>query len=529
LGVGERLSKALAGFRGSTAVAPMTTAGTSSSEMYGGYGYVVNVDERVPGLTGKQRWRTYRKLVLDTVIVGASVRYFLNLLADAEWTVQPPTDEDGEPLPGAQDVADFVEDVMFNMETPWSRIIRRAAMYRFLGFSIQEWTAVKRDDGRIGMKDVESRPQSTIERWDLDPGGSVLGVTQNATGRKEVYLPRGKIVYLVDDALEETPQGTGLFRHLVKPSERLRAYEELEQLAFETDLRGIPIGWAPLKELRTAVENKSMTLDMVRKARSAVDNFVRNKLLNKSKGAVFDSETYQGLTADGGTTPSGTKKWGVELLRGDSSHIDEANQAVQRINTEMARLLGTEHLLLGSDGTGSLALSTSKLSSFFLIATSTNGEIAEAFDRDFVGVVCSLNGIPKELWPTLRPQEIDVNDIEAVATALQSLATAGAPLQPDDPAVDLIRARMGLPPAPPPPEMSDEEMALIDRARTTGVDPNKIDVNPPQPAPANTPGSKPVASGSEGAAAQRIVTKLMKALLEPNGPKPKPNPNRRKR
>jgi hypothetical protein len=520
LGIGTAISKALSGFRGSTRVSPGQTAGSSASDdaFVEASGYATGSERRAL-LRGRQRYITYQRLVNDTVTIAMGVRYFLNLVANAEWVFQPALDEEGEPLPGAEEVAAFVKEVLNDMESSWSKVVRRAARFRFQGFSWQEWTAKKREDGRIGLLDIEPRPCSSIERWDVDSGNSVLGVTQYITGRPEVYLPRGKALYLVDDLLEDSVDGTGLLRHLWKTSERLVAYEELEQLAFETDLRGIPIGRAPLRELRDAVEAGRLSVDQVKKARAAVDNFVKNKLLNRNKGAVFDSETYLGKTADGSSTPSSVRKYDVDLLQGNSQGQAEAAAAINRLNLEMARLLGVEHLMLGSDGTGSLALIGGKLSSFFLVVSSTLGEIAEAVDRDVIATICALNGIDKALWPKSQPQEIDINDVEAVAQVLASLATAGAPLQPEDPAVDAVRGRVGLPPAPPPPELSPEDQALVDRMRA-GL-PVNVDPNTPDNPDDNNPdtGGEDVKPGSEGAAAQKEVKKLLKYLLRPQGRK----------
>jgi hypothetical protein len=503
LSIGERISKALFGFRGSTRVGPQSTAGTSADDLGGiDNGGYPSSRERKAQLRGRQRYITFNALVADTIVIAMGVRYFLNLIANAEWTFQPAQDEEGEPLDGAEDIAAFIKEALNDMESSWSKVVRRAARFRFQGFSWQEWTAKKREDGRLGFLDVEARPCSTIERWDLDEGNSVQGVTQYITGRPEVYLPRGKALYLVDDVLEDLPEGTGLLRHLTRAADRLKA--------FETDLRGIPIGRAPLRELRDGVESGRITVEQVKKARSAVDNFVKNKLLNRNKGAVFDSETYNALNADGGTSPSATRKWDVDLLQGNGQGQTEAANAINRLNLEMARLLGVEHLMLGSDGTGSLALIGGKLSSFFLVVSSTLGEIAEAVDRDLIAVICSLNGIPKELWPKAQPQEIDINDVEAVARVLTDLASAGATLSPEDPAIDAVRARVGLPPAPPPPELSEQDQALVDRMRAGLPIPAEADPN----APPDKKG-KDVKPGSEGAAAQRGLNKLLKVLLDP--------------
>lgn len=476
-GIFETIAKRLVGGPPRGAGSPNETHG-SIGDVVDDAGYTISV-ERSGELMGRQKYVRYSELLTNTSIIATGVRYFLLLLSSPEWTVEPAKDEDGEPLPGAVEVADFIKDCLHDMETPWARIVRRAALYRFHGFSLQEWTAKPREDGRLGFLDIEPRPQSTIERWDMERG-KVIGVTQwinyvsGGKERGELYLPRERLVYVVDDSLHESPEGLGLFRHLVRPAERLRAYEELEELAFETDLRGVPIGRAPLTELREAVQNKQLDAAKALRARSAVDAFVRNKLKNGKKGLVLNSETYRNL--DEAASPSNVRKYDVELLRGEADGTAEVAAAIQRMNQEIARLLGVEHLMLGSDGTGSLALGQTKLSNFFLTVTSTQKDLSETFDRDVVRVLCDLNGIPKELRPRLRPEEIDMTDVEALGALLSDLSTAGAPLEPGDPAVNDIRARVGLPAAPEPDPREEElDSILLDRELEDAL-------NPPDPA-----------------------------------------------
>jgi hypothetical protein len=464
-GIFENITKRLMGGPVRRSSSSLTEPSGSIGDVVDDAGYAISV-ERSPQLTGRNKFLKYSELLTNTTIIATGVRYFLLLLSSSQWTAEPAKNEDGEPLPGAKEVADFIRDALHDMDTPWARIVRRAALYRFYGFSLQEWTAKAREDGRLGFEDIEPRPQNTIERWDMD-SGKVKGVTQwidYATGggkTGELYIPRDRLVYVVDDSLHESPEGLGLFRHLVRPAERLRGYEELEELAFETDLRGIPIGRAPLTELREAVQSKQLTGAKALRARSAVDTFVRNKLRNGKKGLVLNSETYRNL--DEAASPSTVRKYDVELLRGEANGTAEISAAIQRMNQEIARLLGVEHLMLGSDGTGSLALGQTKLSNFFLIVTSTQRDLAEAFDRDVVKVLCKLNGIPKELHPKLMPEEIDMLDVQALGTLLSDIASAGAPLEPGDPAVNTIRGRVGLPPAPEPDPEEAELDAMLGR------------------------------------------------------------------
>src|SRR3546814_18259296 len=86
--------------------------------------------------------------------------------------------------------------------------------------------------------------------------------------------------------------------------------------------------------------------------------------LNAKSGMLLPSDPYQAFSVDKSTTISTTPKWALELLSGDSTSFDAMANAINRMNQELARLLGVEHLLLGADGSGSLALARSKVGTF---------------------------------------------------------------------------------------------------------------------------------------------------------------------
>ena len=230
-------------------VAPTDTLGAPGTAIFGGY-----IEEREKSkdlATPEARYRTYADILSNTSIVAAGIRYYANLVGGATWTVSP-SEADSDAM-----YAELAEAaLMMDGATPWNRVVRRAAMYRFYGFSVQEWTMARRMDGWLGYSDIAPRAQSTIERWSTDETGVVVGIVQRSPQtHQEIYLPREKVMYIVDDSLSDSPEGLGLFRHLVSPAKRLARYEDLEGFGFETDLRGIPIGTrAPLSELQTLQE-----------------------------------------------------------------------------------------------------------------------------------------------------------------------------------------------------------------------------------------------------------------------------------
>ena len=416
------------------------TVGHPGTAIYGGY---VVENELDPKLTDRERYRTYSLALANCSVAAAGVRYFLNLCAKATWTFTPSDHPDGTRL------AELTEEILTeDPDTSWARIIRRAAMYRFYGFSIQEWTAKRRADGLMTLADVAPRAQLTIERWDVDTTGRVLGVVQrNPQNQAETYIPRSKILYLVDDTLNDSPQGWGLFRHIVEPVRRLARYEQLEGFAFETDLRGIPVGRAPYAELRQAEFNGQISPEQSRGAVAPVEAFVRGMVKDPSRGVpglILDSEVF--TTTDEATRPSNQRKFDIELLQNQSSGLPDLARATARVTRDIARVLGVEVLLLGDNERGSHALAQDKTNQFSLTVDATLDELAQGFTRDLLRTIWHLNGWPEEAMPEMSPEAIAYRDVEQVGQVLSDMARAGAPLDPDDPAINEVRALMGLSP-----------------------------------------------------------------------------------
>lgn len=423
-----------------TKPSPFKPAGAPGAIVYSGF---LVEEEKDPRLVGREKYRTYANILANTTIVAAGCRYFLNLIGKAGWRVEP-ADESAE----AQRLAELVEDIMNSMVTPWNKVVRRAAMSRFYGFSIQEHTLVRRKkDGVVGYKDIEPRPQLTIERWDVDMTGTVLGVVQRRPqDQKELYLPRSKVIYMVDDSLNDSPEGLGLFRHLAKAAHRLETYELLEGWAFQRDLRGTPVGRGPLAAIQARVDSGEISVGDANIIKKPIEDFIQKALKGKDTGIFIESAVYKGSGES--QTPSATRQWDVELLQGANQGHEAVAAAIMRINREMARVLGVEHLLLGESSSGSFALSRDKTQAFGLIVDSTLTEIKETFEADFLDPLWMMNGWDDELRPTFKIEQIQYRDIEQVTTALEQLAKAGAPLGLEDPAVNEVRQQLGLSDAP---------------------------------------------------------------------------------
>jgi len=449
---------------------PFQETGVAGFAVYGGW---IAQKEKSSRLVGTERYRTASDILSNISIVAAGVRYFLNLLARPEWKV------DGDDDDESKESAEWLEEIMNDMETPWARMIRRSGMYRFHGFGIQEWVAKKRDDGKIGIKDIESRPQHTIQRWQVDDKGTVTGVWQTSpqTGQ-EIGLSRNKIIYLLDDTLTDSPEGMGWFRHLVDPAERLKVYLQLEGYGFQRDLNGTPIGRAPLSQINKMVQQKKITQAQADTLIDGMRSFVQMQAKSPDTGMVIDSQPFESMTADGFSV-SAVPQWGLELLQQTAGALPQMGEAISRLTYDMARIIGVEGLLAGSEGEGSLALSKDKSKNIYLTVNSTLHDMAAQFSKDLLDPLWALNGLPAEKKPRFTTEDVSFKDVEQISAVLRDMATAGAVLQPDDPAIDDVRDLMGISRAP---EIAPELRGMMQRqAAGLPPDPNELDPETGQP------------------------------------------------
>lgn len=448
---------------------PFSEMGTGGTSIYGGH---IAQIERSSKWIGTQKYITSANIATNVSIVAAGVHYFLNLVAHPKWTVKPASGKStsmnrtkkafppnfnaaaggkAKKPPGskpdvsgeAQKLADFVQECMENVDTPWPRIVRRAGMYRFYGFGLQEWIMRKRADGQVEWKDVEPRPQFTVERWAVDEDGQIEGIMQRSPQTYELLpIPRKKLVYLVDDTLSDSPEGLGLFRHLAEPYERLKRYLDLEAKGFERDLRGTPIGRAPYTQLRKMIAASEITKEEADKLLEGIEAFVTAQVKLSDTALMVDSMPYENAAQDGMKFVS-TPQWGIELLQGGAAGLSELNVAVDRIQREMARILGVEHLMMGDTG-GSRATAVDKSRNLYLIANAVLSNIAAQFNKDLIEPLWTMNGFDEDLMPTFEIEDVAFKDVAQVTQALQQMATAGAVLSPDDPVIDDVRDLLGV-------------------------------------------------------------------------------------
>jgi hypothetical protein len=363
------------------------------------------------------------------------------------------------------------------MLKPWPQIVRKAAMYRPLGFSIHATAMRRRKDGMVVYAEIEHRPQHTIERWlraAEDERLPISGVVQRShqTG-KTFDIALDECFYCVDDTLTDGPEGVGLLRHVIEHVRRLGILEKMEGSALIRDMGGMPIGRAPIAELKAQLgtENEATInaklAEAVQNLRAIMDN--RNKTPEQAMYLLLDSSTYR----DPDGTPTAVAKWALEIVRSETANMAQTDVTIRRIELQIARVLGIEFALMGADGAGSYAQHEDKTSMFATNLQTTLNELGWFATMQLARRLIARNGLdPDTACPRLIAEPISTEAILTATQALANISVAGGALPMDWAGFDVLLQRLRLPKRP---EMAAELMT----PRT------------PAPVPVEAAGAKP--------------------------------------
>lgn len=496
-------------------VPPITNpAGSDGIAAPGGY-LIRPIVEKNPKLQGQTKWIEYDSVAVNTAIVATALRIWTDLAGTAKWsaTANPKGGKD------AERAVQIVTEGLLEATLPkkWRAVVRKQSVKKFRGFALHEKVARKRPDGMWVLAELGHRPQWSVVQWDKpDERTPWQGVLQRTKLGGEYYIPRERLFYSVEDAIDDSPDGVGILRSVVELAETAARYRQLEGIGFDGDLRGMPVARAPISKIRSDAEAKfpgdaaaqSKYLNgQIQFLVDILDNYV--KVPNQS--LLLDSKTHE---ATGGDKPTITSvyQYGFELVQSSSSSMPELRSAIDGLTRDIARLMNAEWLLMGDGDGGSNAMHGGKLAMFAMAINSTVQDIVDDAQRDIVPWLLALNGLdPETCAPSLEAASIKMESVIEACQALLLLAQAGAPLRPNDEAVDVIRDRLEL---PPQPEVTDASLMIPRRPPLIGRE-----------AASPTAGEVVDSTGAPArGAADAKSTKLTDQVLPGGTPDAKPTP-----
>ena len=411
-----------------------------SSGLRRAMGYVV--EEYLPELAGRQGLEVYRRMQSDPVVGG--LLYGIEcLIRQVPWKVHAVDDS-----PAATEAQAFVESLADDMSHSWSDMMGEVATMLPYGFAPMEVVVKQRrgptetdpryrsqhTDNRYGVRKIALRAQHTIDAWEFDELGEVLGFHQYrwSEALPPVYVPIDRVLLFRTKAVSGNPQGHSILRSAYAPWWRRTRLEEIEAIGIERDLAGLPVYMAPAKTMDPKLGPEQA------KAHQDALRLVSSVKRNAQEGLVIPSDRDD----------KGNLFYEFKLLNSGGTRAINIDGSIQRYDARILMSCLADFMMLGQGSTGSWALSSDKTELFSIALNVFLQSIADTLNRGLLPKLWALNGMDPAVMPRWVPGEIEPPDLGALGAFVTSLTTAGATLFPDDRLEDHLRTQAGLPPIP---------------------------------------------------------------------------------
>lgn len=423
---------------------PLEILGVEGAKISSGFVH----DEFLQKLVGERGRRVYRQMRDNDSVVSATLFAVEMLLRSTDWTVSSDSEDEG-----AAEGVEFFEGVMDDMSHTWDEFIGNVISMLTFGWQYTETVYKRRmgphqkdprrrskfDDGCIGIRKLGDRSQETLNRWEIDEeDGSVLGMWQDRPngGGPSVFIPIERALLFRPHMHKGSPEGRSVLRGAYRSWFMLKNIQEIEAIAIERELNGLPVVYIPNATLK-GTDDESIAVT------AGYKKLVRDIKFNEQGGVVLPSDPY----CDAEGKLSTMRKVELELLNAGGSRAIDTDKVIKRYQGDIARTILADFIMLGQGDKGSFALSRSKVDLFAKALEGWLGSIAATCNRHLIPRLWQLNGFDFATMPKLVPGNVAPEDLKELGDYIESLSRAGITVA-DVETEDRLRNAGGLPEAP---------------------------------------------------------------------------------
>lgn len=430
--------------KGSSIERPTEILGVEGAKISTGFVH----DEFLQKLVGERGRRAYREMRDNDSVVSSILFATEMLLRAVEWTVSCDADDDE----AAAESKEFLEGIMDDMSHTWDEFIGNVVSMLTFGWQYTEVVYKRRlgpdqadptrrskfSDGRIGVRKLGDRSQETLNRWQIDPeDGSVLGMHQDPPNGGGVrFIPIERALLFRPHMHKGSPEGRSVLRGAYRSWFMLKNIQEIEAIAIERELNGLPVVYIPNDVLQGTDDESLAAVETYKK-------LVRDIKFNEQGGVVLPSNPY--IDSDGKYTS--VRMVELELLNAKGSRAIDTDTVVKRYQQDIARTILASVIMLGQGDRGSWALSKSMVNLFATALEGWLSSIAATINRHLVPKLWKLNGFDPEVMPRFVPGRVAPEDLKELGDYVEALSRAGVPLIDAD-TENRLRTAAGLPEAP---------------------------------------------------------------------------------
>lgn len=414
-------------------------------------------DDFLTDLRGERGIRRLREMSENDPVFGAILSAMDLMIRSTPWRVEGGSEQ-------ARELVDYslnnLEDVTFEM------FISDVLSFLPYGFSVFEIVARRPNENRNGwvtLKALAPRAQWTIDRFETDRTGKVLGVWQQAaTG--SAYIPYSKLLHFRTASHQNDPAGRSVLRTAYTSWYYKNRIQEIEAIAIERELNGLPL-------FRIPAEYLSSDATAAQQAFAAkISQIGRDVKRNEMGHIVLPSDYYE--DSDGKITNNRMVEF--ELIASKGTRDIKTGEVIIRYQQNMATSALADFVLLGMNDRGSFALSKSKADLFLKALEGYLDAIASVLNRKLVPKLLAWNGMDVTDAPKIVHGRVAPVDLKEFGDYVARLAGVGIRLT-DTASEEHLRTAAGLPPSSGDPTMPAPP------ASPTG------DVRGAQPAPEDAP------------------------------------------
>lgn len=488
IGLGDQPSPLRADYR---------TLGSTGLAQSGGYLQPKPWDRN---LFGAQAARIFQEMADTDPSAGSIVHLNGSVIRSVDWLMREHS-ESPEDIAAAR----FVETCMEDMDQPFETVISIIVESIFVqGHSLHELCYKKREgndptieghppskynDGKIGWMGLPQRAAETLTRWEFsDSSGHVTGVWQLAPPDFQLtYIPESKFAnFVANVGGDGSPTGKSMLRRGVRPYQRKRQMENIEAIATEREGCGIPVMWVPPELLNT--NRAADPTGSLAARRDELKRIVTNLRTDEQAGLLLPLS----YSADG------SKQYELQLLSSSGTRSIDVGAVIVRYENQIFRTILADFLTVGSAGSGSFALVSSRTQLFLLSLKLYLETITETFNRVIIPRLLRLNGFQLEGFPTLAHTPLEQVDGQQLCASIQALAASGANIWPNDDILRRVLEVLGLPAPTNDAGGAQPQLAGIsDEALPEEVLPgDTLDENGQVQRPTTQPGERPGPAGA---------------------------------
>jgi hypothetical protein len=415
---------------------PFTEIGASGLQQFGGWVR----EEFVQDLQGQRGAKRYREMRDNSDVIGAGLRLLELTCKRATWTFEPAKENDSK----ASEYAQFLTECRDDMSMSWTDVLGEALTALQYGFAPLEIVYKKRNgqtpdeavpdskysDGKIGWRKWALRGQDSVWRWDIQDDGGIAGMYQlPAPTYRQRYIPIDRMLLFRTSVEKNNPEGRSILRSAYFAYHFSKRFTELAGVGVERDLAGIPVGELPGECLpQSAPADKAAIATAMRK--------ILETLRNHEQASVL-------LPSD--RDEKGNRLYDIHLLSSAGAKQIDVVPLIKLFDLKCAMAMLTDVLLIGHEGSGSLALSGNRLQDLADSLNAVLDSIADVINRHGIPRLMKLNGFDLELAPALRHSKLGIPDLGGLAALIKVLVDSGVDVFPDEVLTTYLYGLAGLP------------------------------------------------------------------------------------